>query len=360
MVLPSNASPAIYPQNNASDFTVSWENNIELNPDERWAVALTEISYVYKASTIRPNYGIRYQQYKRNDYYLSVSLAYSLRTHEVYHNYFAKTSDGYPFKYSDYPFEFKMTPEMRLMVISNHPFEMYFPTDMATALNWVQPHSVISGNKYICCSLPYIDEKHFIHGDPYSLGYAKIYVFSKESHVNMITLNEHVSFSTLDELTQYLHRKCMLIFHNVTHDGSKIHLTMHSTVNKVEFLNDLHFVLGLSNNNFRDESAKMIQGVTPVNLARGVMNMFIYASICEPIFVGHVLAPLLKHVFIDCSKDESNNYAAKNSVIMHPMYIPVAFTSINEIVINIRDELGELINFPAGSITTLTLHFRRG
>ena len=61
MVLPSNASPESQPNNTAGNFIVNWENPVDLDPDSKWHVALTELSYVYHPSTISTNYSIKYK-----------------------------------------------------------------------------------------------------------------------------------------------------------------------------------------------------------------------------------------------------------------------------------------------------------
>ena len=45
---------------NASNFSVSWENPICLDSKSKWDVAMTEISYIYKPITISSEHTIRY------------------------------------------------------------------------------------------------------------------------------------------------------------------------------------------------------------------------------------------------------------------------------------------------------------
>ena len=63
MVLPSNASPNTHPDNNAANFTVSWETPIILDPNVKWKVALTELSYIYHPHTISSNLSIYYEKF---------------------------------------------------------------------------------------------------------------------------------------------------------------------------------------------------------------------------------------------------------------------------------------------------------
>jgi len=87
--------------------------------------------------------------------------------------------------------------------------------------------------------------------------------------------------------------------------------------------------------------------------------MYIYASICQPIYVGHTLVPLLKNVFVDSSDDNKRVGHARNSIVYNSMYIPVASTSFNSIEINIRNDAGKIITFPHGAISVLTVHFKK-
>ena len=48
MVLPSNASPDMHPKNTATDFTVSLQNPIKLDPKRSWTVALMDMCYSHE------------------------------------------------------------------------------------------------------------------------------------------------------------------------------------------------------------------------------------------------------------------------------------------------------------------------
>ena len=58
MVLPSNAKPKTQPNNHTADFIVDSENPLELDPSYRWTCAMTEISYIYKPTTLYGSYDI--------------------------------------------------------------------------------------------------------------------------------------------------------------------------------------------------------------------------------------------------------------------------------------------------------------
>ena len=86
--------------------------------------------------------------------------------------------------------------------------------------------------------------------------------------------------------------------------------------------------------------------------------MFVYASILEPIRVGHTQVPLLKNVYSDTTKNFAINQL-RNVPLKHLMYIPLNVFIINSIEINIRDDSGAFVPFSDYAKTCLTLHFKR-
>ena len=128
----------------------------------------------------------------------------------------------------------------------------------------------------------------------------------------------------------------------------------------IKFRNGFHHVLG-----FRDNKAYPVDGTTkhinadfrPV-LFQGITHMYIYASICAPIQVGNVRAPLLKTIWIKPSRRFALN-EIKHLDFENPMYVPVSGSNFNSIEINIRLDSGELVPFNYGAVTSLTLHFKR-
>ena len=95
-------------------------------------------------------------------------------------------------------------------------------------------------------------------------------------------------------------------------------------------------------------------------LRHGINTMYVYSSVCQPIRIGGACVPLLKSIWMDSSKSRSHSFGKMcNLVVKNPMYLPLSSTSINTIEINIRSDSGHLIPFVAGSITSITLHFKR-
>ena len=49
----------------------------------------------------------------------------------------------------------------------------------------------------------------------------------------------------------------------------------------------------------------------------------------------------------------------RNMSVQNPMYVNVAASTLNNVEINIRNDAGNIIGFPKGAITVLTLHFKK-
>ena len=124
MVLPSNASPELHPDNNAGDFRVTWENPININPAEHWRVALTEVTYAYAPITISPNYNIRYKKQEIEKKIYSFHLTYNILNQSISVTPIRQetnqqvtvslTHDKYLFIQCDLPFDFKFTAKEKL------------------------------------------------------------------------------------------------------------------------------------------------------------------------------------------------------------------------------------------------------
>ena len=88
------------------------------------------------------------------------------------------------------------------------------------------------------------------------------------------------------------------------------------------------------------------------DIKNGFHSLYVYSDICEPQFVGDVMAPLLRTVALDGKRGE---YTSK--IFDVPHYIPVGLNGINSIKINIKDDTGEDVPFLDGKVMC-KLHFR--
>ena len=109
--------------NNASNFIVSWENPIQLDPNSKWDVAMTELSYIYKPISIASNsHAIRYtylNETSRIVHDLEIQT-YSDSTTTIG---FAKASTEQPIIYV---FTFNLD---EIIFVCDQPFKLEMPTD---------------------------------------------------------------------------------------------------------------------------------------------------------------------------------------------------------------------------------------
>ena len=166
------------------------------------------------------------------------------------------------------------------------------------------------------------------------------------------TFADELYFDKLDVLLKYLKFNCSHIFKNLEIVKDLMFtFSLNEDICEVTFDKNLANSLGLDKQKYREKST----GIRKPRILEHHQQMFIYTNIIEPIIVGDSSVPLLKSVWI--GKYEHDEVVNIN--IDNPMYLPIASSCINNIEINIRDDSGKLINFPKGSKTHLTLHFRK-
>ena len=82
--------------------------------------------------------------------------------------------------------------------------------------------------------------------------------------------------------------------------------------------------------------------------------LYIYASLVEPILVGNTRVPLMRQIWLNNDDD-----IILHDILDHTMYLPLASSCINNVEIQVRNDKGDLIEFPQGTKTSLTLHFQQ-
>jgi hypothetical protein len=410
MVLPSNASPNNHPNNTAADFTISWENMINFDPKDKWRVAMTEISYIYSRPTTHNNYQIRYFKMRGCTYRRTYQVLYDVLAYKFILKHVPTENTGSYCKYTSNDLNPTINDDLSLRYIpprvpnENEPVmsgDIFLKFDSSTRFTLIF-------TKYWA---------DFLGFENYEMKGSEVYIYSKQVTTEqglrwqcMTTKNnftaidqqgtliplqrgfyfdlhvesdsfmpqeyiysfpENWSVQSAEELTKYLQDNTSSIIKSVYYNNITkfISFQIASDIAKVEMLGGLNFLLGFREEVFYNVVPEMSNSTDIVNptfkadyevqIGRGVVNMYVYASICKPIYVGHTLAPLLKNVFIDTSRDASKNGNARNYIVYHPMYVPVANTGIDRIEINIRTDDGQLIPFPNGAITTITLHFKK-
>jgi len=364
MVLPSNASPNFHPENNASDFRVTWENPININPSEQWKVALTEMSYTYTPITVSPNYHIIYKKQEIEKRKYSFHLAYNIATQKVTINREHRETNQ--------AVTLQLTQDKKLIIRCDLPFDFNFTEKAKLGFNVasltsndVEDAYEIRANESLNRLYPApVGGKNIVQFGPIELGI----------HFNNLVQREYLFKNVLywykaKGLADYVAKECKEIFSTFELVKSKFHFKTQPYIFEIEFLKGLHFVIGLEKSKYTKDLDIMTSGVYkndvieehapyPPQMRRGMINMYIYSSICSPIHVGHTLAPLLKSIHIDTSRDTEEGHT-RSYVVRNPMYIPLASNSFNSIEINIRNDSGQIIWFPKGSVTNITLHFKK-
>lgn len=357
LILPSNACPNIYPDNHASKFIVTWENPLEFSSDlSRWRVALTEMTYTFSPKTINNTFGVSYNQETRDEYPFSMEI-------EIIKAEKKPTTISFTLPEFKSPWE---SPKFdighvskKIKITSKFKFgisfgsiedakKMGFPTQVASAIK--EPDNTF----VMWAAEAYHSESCKVEGVIIKLETPPYYT-TKEYR-----FDKDIYWKDPKDMVTYLYDSMKHIFTNLQFLGNgKIALTIADNIVSVSFINGFNFVMGFDRVKLSGDEKHFIAAYPP-QLRRGLGQMFIYANCCAPLHVGDVMVPLLRNVHIDFgTKDESDFAVIKNYVVKNPMYVPIGNSSINSIEINIRDDSGSLIPFDYGSITCLTLHFKK-
>ena len=372
MLLPSNASPSTQPRNTASDYIVDLGNPLNLDPDDKWKVALTELSYIYHPHSISSSYGIHYQWYQK-DILVNRKLQLQIRNDKRIFLRGWKPNDHH---FVEIILE-EINGENHVSFRSNQPFELKLPKDFSRYSGIAETvqssselnHHSIRGTKDLLKGLwPNVDEREpskyqfliEVNTFYYSIQ-SKYYMFPKDKNFKLET-----------ELVNYIQANCVpSIFHSIAYNSKRVQFTFSSKTYYLKFFGGFNFTLGFDQQEFwsskraelqsplLDRDPFVFKAPFDVQLNRGVQNMYIYASICAPLRVGHTWVPLLKNIFVDTSKDADRKGHARSLSIHNPMYVDVGASYVDHIEVNIRNDAGNIIGFPKGGITLMTLHFKK-
>lgn len=408
MILPSNASPRLHPRNHAADYIVTWENPIYLDPESKWKVAMTEISYIYKPTTLTKSYGIDFSKWFKDQSVGTMhlfnfeSLKYYCELQEEGER--LSPTEIYEEHWPDLLYNFSDALKLdvfedQLRLRCKYAFTLDF--NQCTDPDLAKKTLGFSNYKenIIHCRYDYEQNLYYLIGVvnfleriekvekeieeyplkmikiKYKIDNVKVIIYHYWLQKFSISFPEDKSFTSVEELIEYMNNGSLReVIHSVDYSAERyrIKIILQPFIQEVHFTNGLNYVLGYDLPMREHHSDKSIflptysppkvkwYAVHPPQIRRGITNMFVYASICKPIHVGHTQVPLLKNVFIDSSNDANESGAARNYVVINPMYVPVATSVVNSIEINIRNDAGHLVPFPLGAVTTLTIHFKRG
>jgi hypothetical protein len=172
-----------------------------------------------------------------------------------------------------------------------------------------------------------------------------------------ITFKEYLLFPSATLLREYFVEHCSSILNDFKmNQNGLINFKIQSGITSIILDENLSNILGFDRKNFNYAKGKTHIAIRKPKLENAYNQMYIYSNLVEPILVGGVRVPLLKSVWVE-TKYNFEDIVHEN--IEHAMYLPASLSTINNIEIEIRNDSGQLINFPHGSITNLTLHFKK-
>lgn len=362
VILPSNSCPQTHPNNHASQYTVSWENPLDLE-DTRWKVALTEIVYYHAQMTTNDDFAVKYEQERRTKFRFKVLMNIYNKTGD-----FAFTEKGVNFPAPQHgPADSFSMPRVTVDTTKNNHILLESDFEFKIFFNESAHHFGFENGMYP--SVWYDEHKKYLiySTNPtrtlnlsYFLENIEIELTSHPYTVNdIITLDGERYMKDPMAAMLWLNEVFKKIFSISLQDNKKVLLQLRPNTKKVQLCHGLNIMLGFSTQVFRSSNAMEFKADYEPQMKRGVNNMYIYANICQPIQVGDVRVPLLKNLWLDVQKREYNFGEVCSKIIRNPMYIPVASTSINSIEVNIRSDSGRLFPFIEGAVTSLTLHFKK-
>jgi hypothetical protein len=373
IVLPSNSNPLRQPDNTANNYIVSWDNPVTLKDVSKWKVALTEISFNHSTWTTKFGHGIQVERIQVTHKPCPVKVVLSYEFMSASYGLY-DVPKGVPNIDSSF-----FLAEKRLKLTSNKFFCLKFDNEINARLlgfhaSKKQVLAVKDGGdgQYTITS----DEIMPI-GNEFKVVDVVIDIYDKYvDTIKQYTINESISCSVMPQFLKLIKPIFKQVIgeismsesniiqiqpHDIPEVGEKKIYPYERSYAKLKFLNGFHHVLGFKSSkpiqfNLKN-AAPIIADFRPV-LYQGITHMYVYTSVCSPIQVGHIQAPLLKTIWLKPSRRFALN-EIKHIDFENAMYIPVSSNSFNSIEVNIRQDSGQFIPFNYGSVTSLTLHFKR-
>ena len=336
-VLPSNSCPLTHPNNKASKFIVEFENPMYLNGN--WEVALLDFTFIYNAFPIYSNATIQFISSSLKTKDISISIDNKLKKvtcNEDFIEIIGNSTLHFKLKHSDNELGF---------------------TKIEDAQRFGKHGLIIDINDFHGYILEFKDYKNDDSVETINL----ILQYSIESN-NIFYFNDYIYMKNLDEFSEYITSNLSSIFKDfILKKNEMFQFVLKPYIKSVTFDPLLVKTLGLDGDTFTQgnlnipHNEQVFKGVRIPKLFTNQNQMFIYSNIVEPVIVGDVNVPLLKSVWLDKYEEDE----LVQIIVRNPMYLPISTSCINNIEINIRDDVGQLINFAQDAKTHLTLHFRK-
>ena len=359
IIAPSNACMDIFPQSRANNYTITWENPIEL--DEQWCVALTEANFNFTNASVNSDFGIAYTYLWRLEFRREVELQLDGELNIRVLSWFKDPNE--PFDLFNET-SFSVNHLGKVIINASHKFEIEFEdANVAKMLGFTEKITSSGGDDQtlftITSPLPMKAPKKLKSVRGIYLKY-----FSEQLNgTNEKRFSGEQHWSSVDDMIGAMRVYFSDIFKSLQcdDDGKKVvSFALKDNVVDLKFLNGFNFVLGFDKVCIKKHTnADIFTALYPAQLERGLSNIYVYASVCRPIRVGDAKVPLLKSIWLDNYKREYKFGEVRNFHIKNPMYIPLSTSSINSIEINVRSDSGRFVPFFDGAVTSLTLHFKR-
>jgi len=364
MVLPSNASPNMHPNNTATDFTVSLQNPIKLDPKKSWKVALMDMCYSHERLE---DCGISYRFYTNQRHAYQFQILISYPDYKVGPRFLqlGNAETGI------ITIETSIWKDQVYFWSKTIPFQLKTLRGAEVKCEWED-----FWQQYYCFDPNYVTNyfpiKNKVH-DTAMLNYSIIAYFGSEREY--VSIPKHIITRTPNEIVQYMIEWGREIFHNLRLDGNVVKFGLAKRVFYVKFVGGFSQLLGFNKDEFQpdaDERLKLssiysnyeravsssFEGKPIPQIHYTDKNLHIYCNMCKNVDVGNTKIPLLKSVSIDTSPATGVHGYVRNIIFAYPTYVEVRNKIISKIHIDIRDSVGKKVKFQSGSITVMTLQFK--
>ena len=336
MILPSNCCPDTQPDNNASKFIMDWENSKRL--DGTWQVALTEVTFYSKPTSLKKGSKI-------------VALS-NVQFYEVFEFNFEPNEHAF--------FTFKRVDGN----LDNFTSILCSISEDRTKVQLTIKTQKNNFNIESNIKLPGFTNQDYV--DKVTTEWIPITFFEKleknwkiqitykdvfRESCSVYIVEDNIQFESSEAFVKYFSEKCHF-FEYIKLLNSTIDFRIKSKYTKLIFDKDLAKIFGYDQNEFYPIIG--YHALEKPILKEGIDSVYIYCSLVEPIQLGNTQVPLLRSVWLNNVVDEIIYLRLDN-----PMYLNVNASTFNNIEINIRNDVGELIPFKYGSKSSLTLHFRK-
>ena len=353
IVLPSNSCADTHPDNNASKYTVSWQNPIQFLPStDHWSVALTEINFLSTILSVNSSFGVRYTKMVTEWYYETIEINIQQLRDGDRHIMRTIHKD---LKAEPVTVEYVDKVQKLKIYSKTKPFKVIFESgDFAEALGFTdtEVHSLYDAKTKV----------YYLISDPNSdRGSIQRFHIGTESgkfpKQEDIFISKEKSYATTVDMLQDIYQQFKDVFQVMELiESQRTCFQTHEHITNIQFLNKFHYALGFWESKFERSYEQHVSEFEP-RLDMGFSNMYVYASICSPIQVGSVKVPLLRSLWI--TKHRRKIGEMQKIEVKRPMYLKVSSLSVNSININIRTDSGSFVPFPSGAVTSITLHFKR-